>query len=94
MPRVLIPFVEPAGAQSAIARLLAESPDPGLSVHPLAAVEPLLSASHPGENTKEQPNGMCGPGGGPPVPCCSATTSCSGATGGGGACIACMRCAF
>ncbi|MEP7062966.1 MAG: universal stress protein [Betaproteobacteria bacterium] len=43
MPRVLIPFVEPEGARRAIAGLLAERSGPGLSVHLLAAVEPLVS---------------------------------------------------
>lgn len=41
MARVLIPITEPTGAQRALAQLLAEPTDAGLSVHLLAAVEPL-----------------------------------------------------
>ena len=43
MARVLIPFSSPEGARRAIAQLLAEAPDPRLTVHLLAAVEPRLS---------------------------------------------------
>lgn len=41
MARVLIPITEPAGAQRAVAKLLAEPRDSSLSVHLLAAVEAL-----------------------------------------------------
>ncbi|MFO1323682.1 MAG: universal stress protein [Burkholderiales bacterium] len=41
MARILIPFAEPDGALRAVARILDEPPGPRLSVHLLAAVEPL-----------------------------------------------------
>jgi nucleotide-binding universal stress UspA family protein len=42
MVRVLIPFREPEAAARAVSQLLDEGPDPRLSVHLLAAVEPLV----------------------------------------------------
>lgn len=43
MARVLIPFVDPEGARRAVVQLLAETRDPRLAVHLLAAVEPRVS---------------------------------------------------
>jgi nucleotide-binding universal stress UspA family protein len=41
MAKVLIPFAEPEGAQRAVDALLREPPDPALTVHLVAVVEPL-----------------------------------------------------
>jgi nucleotide-binding universal stress UspA family protein len=41
MPKVLIPFAHPEGAQRAVEALLRELPDPSLTVHLVAVVEPL-----------------------------------------------------
>jgi nucleotide-binding universal stress UspA family protein len=41
MAKVLIPFAEPEGAQRAVDALLREPPDPSLSVHLAAVVEPM-----------------------------------------------------
>ena len=47
MPRVLIPFAEPEGAQRAVHALLKEPPDPSLTVHLVAVVEPMRPGKVP-----------------------------------------------
>lgn len=54
MARVLVPITDLAGAQLALAQLLAEPTDPHLSVHLLAAVEPLRPGKVRGFVTAEE----------------------------------------